>query len=737
MSHIELLKNLHPGLQKIVYEKGWEKGLSELQLKAIPVILEGHDCIIEAPTAGGKTEAVFFPALTKVAAYKKNSVQILYLAPLRALLNNIEKRVIEYSMACGLHCFKWHGDVDQKEKINEIKNPSQVLLTTPESLEAILLRKAGWEIFFSDLEIVIIDEAHNFAFSDRGGHLITLLERLEKTLDIHFQRIALTATVGNPGELLQWFAGSNREPGKRVYSTSGSKKEKDFLVQFFDKTLDNDTTPEYMSNIRQFNVLYKLLPNKKTIIFGRSRKNTEELAAAILKMNEISKSKNPVKVRTHHSSVSKYYREEAEKLIQVVSESGLQAVISTSTLELGIDIGELDQIIQIGTLTSSSAFLQRVGRTGRREGKKQFFRGLCTDREDLVLLTAVINLGLKGISESLILSKKSYHLLAHQLICLSLQKNGIGIDEAWDILSGAYCFSEISKYKFCELAQAMIRQEYLRDVDGVLVIGEVGEKNFLGANWQRLFATFDSASMYDVMEGKNQVGTLDSAFVEALTVPFLFVLGGIVWETEKVDAKTRQVIARRTEFGDAPRWIAFGWGDVPRETANEAGRILFSKDFPYFVDDEGRAGIEAVRNEHIRIRWDDSKWVINASDSGIAQIWTFAGDRINRTLALLVQSEGIGQAVSSYKHVEIESKINDRNILTERIFDLLDQVRKMESSKLEELEEKISLTLRRIVFSKFSKCLPENLWSEAMADRSLDIKGLKNELLDKKMEISN
>ncbi|MDQ1352221.1 MAG: ATP-dependent helicase Lhr and Lhr-like helicase [Acidobacteriota bacterium] len=737
MSHIDSLKSLHPGLQKIIYEKGWKKGLSEIQLKAIQVILEGHDCIIEAPTAGGKTEAVFFPALTKVAAKKKNSVQILYLAPLRALLNNIEKRVIEYSIACGLHCFKWHGDVDQKGKINEIKNPSQVLLTTPESLEAILLRKAGWEKFFSDLEIVIIDEAHNFAFSDRGGHLITLLERLEKTLDIHFQRIALTATVGNPGELLQWFAGSNRGPGKRVYSTSGSKKEKDFLVQFFDKTLDKDTTPEYMSHIRQFKTLYKLLPNKKTIIFGKSRKHTEELAAAVLKMNEISRSKNPVRVRTHHSSVSKYYREEAEKLIQIASESGLQAIISTSTLELGIDIGELDQIIQIGILTSSSAFLQRVGRTGRREGKKQFFRGLCNDRKDLVLLTAVINLGLKGISESLKLSKKSYHLLAHQLICLSLQKNGIGIDEAWDILSGAYCFSGISKYKFCELTQAMIRQEYLRDVDSVMVIGEVGEKNFLGANWQRLFATFDSASMYDVVEGKNQVGTLDSAFVEALSVPFLFVLGGILWEAEKVDVKTMQVFSRKTNYGDAPRWITFGGGDVPLETAKEAGRILFGEGFLKFLDEEGRTGIEAERNEHIGIHWDDSKWVVNVSDSGIAQIWTFAGDKINRTLALLVRSEGIGQAVSSYKNVEIESDIDNRDILSERIFALLERVKKMDLSQLEILEEKISKLLRRSAFSKFTKCLPDNLWLEAMAERTLDIKSLINELLDKKMEDSN
>lgn len=734
MSQQNVFSSLHPGLQEVVQEKGWKSGLSEIQLKAIPVILEGFDCIVEAPTAGGKTEAVLFPALTRVSQNKKNSVQVLYLAPLRALLNNIENRAEQYAQACGLHCFKWHGDVNQKDKIDQLNNPPQLLLTTPESLEAILLRKAGWQKFFADLEIVIIDEAHNFAFGDRGGHLAVLLERLEKALGNAFQRIALSATVGNPGEMLYWLAGANRERGKGVRATSSGKKEKDYQVCLFDKTMDDIVPPDEESRIRQFKALYKLIPNKKSIIFGRSRKKTEELAAAIRKMNDLYSSRNPVKVRTHHSSVSKYYREEAEKLIQVASESGLQAIISTSTLELGIDIGELDQVVQTGVLVSPGAFLQRVGRTGRREGKKQFFRGLCTSRKDLVLLTAVVSLGLKGISESLRLSRKAYHLLAHQLICLSLQNNGIQWRKAWDILSGAYCFSDISVDKCRELVETMIQKEYFRDVDGQLVIGETGEKAFLGSNWMRLFATFDSAPMYDVMEGKNQVGTLDSAFVESLTVPFLFVLGGIEWEATKVNTRARQVIARRTKTGNAPKWLVFGGADVPRETAKEAGRILFGVEFPPFLDDEAKIGIEAERNEHNGIQWDDGKWIITASDSGKAQIWTFAGDRINRTLALFLKQEGIGEAVSNYKRIEIESKITDRNKLTEGISDLLIKVKEMGESQLEALEGKLSLSLRRVVFSKFSRCLPESLWSEAMTERALDVNGLMQELFDIKEE---
>ncbi|MCK4830897.1 DEAD/DEAH box helicase, partial [bacterium] len=188
---------IHPELQKLIVEKRW-KELSPIQKAAIPIILNGTDCIIEAPTAGGKTEAVLFPVLTRASSNKKKSVQILYLAPLRALLNDIELRAEAYAKACGLHCFKWHGDVSQEEKIDELRNPSQLLLTTPESLEAILLRKAGWQLFFSDLEVIIIDEAHNFASGDRGSHLISLLERLEKSIKRLPQRIAVTATIGNP-----------------------------------------------------------------------------------------------------------------------------------------------------------------------------------------------------------------------------------------------------------------------------------------------------------------------------------------------------------------------------------------------------------------------------------------------------------------------------------------------------------------------------------------------------------
>lgn len=734
-----VLQTIHPELQKLIKEKGWKEGLSAIQRKAIPVILNGDDCIIEAPTAGGKTEAVLFPTLTRSAKQKKPSVQILYLAPLRALLNDIELRAKQYAEVCGLHCFKWHGDVGQKEKLYELRDPSQLLLTTPESLEAILLRKAGWHRFFAELEVIIIDEAHNFASGDRGSHVITLLERLEKSIGRNPQRIAVTATIGNPEAMLQWLAGASKKTGQRIHVNSTNEKTRDFRILLFDEEGDTEDDPENFASYRQFTELYKLLPSKKSIVFGGSRTNTESLAAAINQMNKTKGSKNPVRVRTHHSAVSKYYREEAENLIKMREsiESRLDTIISTSTLELGIDVGELDQVIQIGTLSSSSAFLQRVGRTGRRENKPQFFRGLCVSGDDLILLTAVLNLGLKGISEAIQFSTRAYHILAHQLICLSLQNNGIEPNAAWDVLSTAYCFSNISQQKFNKLIEFMLEQKYFRDVDGLLVIGEKGEKTFLGSNWRRLFAVFDSGPMYEVWDEKKHVGTLDSAFVEALEIPFLFVLGGIEWEAFKVKTKSREVFAKKTKAGEAPKWVTYTGFDVPFETAKEAGRILFGTGIPDYLNSEGRECFISTKSKLKKIRWSEDKWVILTSNYGKAEIWTFAGDRINRTLAKLLTHRGIGIATSSYQRVNVKKAIKDKSKLTEILLAFFNKLKSNEGISTNDLEYELSQEIRLAVFSKFVKCLPENLWYEAMAERIFDFEGLVKELKSSRIELLN
>ncbi len=731
------LNSIHERLQNLIFEKGW-KDLSDIQKAAISVILSNADCIIEAPTAGGKTEAVFFPVLTRSSGGKKSSVQILYLAPLRALLNDIELRIEEYSEACGLHCFKWHGDVGQNDKIEEFKKPSQLLLTTPESLEAIMLRKAGWNKFFADLEVIIIDEAHNFASGDRGSHLITLLERLEKAINKQPQRIAISATIGNPDDMLNWLAGQKRKRGQRVKVVAKEEKQKEFNISFFNEDNDKENNPASSALNRYFHSLYQLLPNKKSIVFGGSRTYSEKLATAINQMNVHTRTKNPVRVRTHHSAVSKFYREEAENLIKMKSSfgSGLEAIISTSTLELGIDVGELDQVIQAGALSSSSAFLQRVGRTGRRPNKPQVFHGLCLREDDLILLTAVVSLGLKGISDKINFPTKAYHILAHQLICLSLQNNGIKKEKAWNILSTSHSYSNITFEKFKVLIDFMVERKFLRKVDELLIVGEECEKNFLGANWRKLFAVFDSSFMYDVWSEKKHIGTLDAAFVEALELPFFFVLGGIEWEAIKIKYETRELFVRKTKIGDAPKWIVYGGMEVPYETAKEVGKILFGNEKIKFLNKEAEECILSRREKLRFINWFEEVWSIILLNNDKAEIWTFAGDRINKTLAKLLTLYGIGLATSSYQRIEVRRKKKNEAKLDQIILEFLERLKSTNEESFKYFEIKLLNEIRATKISKFTKLLPEQLWHEAVAEQIFDLDSLIKEILNKKL-ISN
>jgi ATP-dependent Lhr-like helicase len=385
-------------------------------------------------------------------------------------------------------------------------------------------------------------------------------------------------------------------------------------------------------------------------------------------------------------------------------------------------------VIQLGTLASSSTFLQRVGRTGRRKERPQCFRGLSANEKDLVLLTAVMNLGLAGVSEKIHFPHKALHIMAHQVICLSLQYHGIEPEKAWKILSGVSAFSEVSWDQFVDLVNFMIEKQYLRDIDGELVIGEAGEKNFLKMNWLKLFAVFDTAPMYEVFDGKKHVGTLDSSFVEGLEIPFLFVLGGIEWEAYKIKPESRILHARKSQLADAPKWDVIGSFDVPLETAKEAGKILVSlTEIPEFLDQKAREGINTAREKQKYLKWEPGCWVI-ASSPSVIQVWTFAGDKINRTLANLFRVFSIGDAKSDYQHVHFKIKDPNFKQKTNEILEFLYDLGSSSPQQLSDYYSRLKDSMKLHRFSKFSCCLPKYLFGEALAERVYDFKGLITEL---------
>lgn len=706
------LNNLHPRLRSFVQEK-W-KGLTEIQQEAFEPIYTGQSCTIEAPTSGGKTEAVLFPLLSRIKPDKNSGFKVLYIAPLKALLNDLELRIVPYAKMSYLEAFKWHGDVSQGDKIQQMIFPSDILLTTPESIEAILLRKANWAQVFENLETVVIDEAHYFALTERGSHLVSLLERLDAGIGKLPQRIAVTATIGNPNELLNWMSGTRTE-GKSIRTISKKEKEKDFCIHYFDN--DGKGLEE---------ALYRLLAKKKSIVFERSRSKTEETAARINEFNIQTTSPKPIKVRTHHSSVSKQWREKAEKSIKLGTESSLDAIISTSTLELGIDIGDLDQVIQVGGLNSPGSFLQRVGRTGRREGRPQFFRGLCADEEELTLLTGCVSLGLKHISESILFPKKAFHILAHQIICMCLQKLGATEEEIWKILSRASCFSGISYLEFKTLINFMLKTEYLRSVgQGVLVAGNKSEEQFLRANWKRLFAIFDTGPMYNVVDGKKMIGTLDSAFAQTLKLPFVFVLGGQEWNAVSIDHEMQQVKVKKNTTGQAPKWKAIANYDIPFELAQEVGRILMSEKRINFLDPKAQMVIKMQRNLSGELKWTDMQWLLESTEDNVQFfLWTFAGDKVNRALSILFEEQFLQHLEYDYKRIIFTAKKDNK--LSRN--DLINWLCGLKKKSLPDLEKIAVNQIAVKWFSKFSECLPEELAKKAIQEKATDFRELLKQI---------
>ena len=384
---------LTPALQyQIVYTLGF-RGLRPVQEQAIDAVLEGKNCVVLAPTAGGKTEAAFFPVLSAMDAADWAPVSVIYLSPIRALLNNQEDRVGRYASLIGRRAFKWHGDVADGPRRRFLGAPADILLTTPESLEAMLISpRVPSRALFAGLSVVIIDEIHAFAADDRGAHLSALMERLTRFCGRDVQRIGLSATVGNPDEILRWVQGSSKRPAT-VVDPGGARKSPDLSLDYVG-TLENAAT-----------VIRALHPGRKRLVFVDSRRKAEEIGKQ-LRQQEVA-------AFVSHGSLGASERRDAERAFQEAQDC---VIVATSALELGIDVGDLDHVLQIDSPPSVASFLQRLGRTGRRDDTTPNCTFLATSENTVLQAAAILSLFREGWVEPVRPSRRAHHILAHQIL---------------------------------------------------------------------------------------------------------------------------------------------------------------------------------------------------------------------------------------------------------------------------------------------------------------------------------
>ena len=601
-------ERLHPAVQHhIVNSLGW-RALRPLQEAAIEPVLSGEHALLLAPTAGGKTEAAVLPIFSRMLTEDWRGLSVVYVCPIKALLNNLEERLRRYAGLLGRRVAVWHGDVSQGERARTAREPPDLLLATPESLEVVLVsRRVDHRTFFRNVQAFVIDEIHAFAGDDRGWHLIGLLDRLSHLSGRSPQRLGLSATVGNAEALLDWLV-AGRDGARRVVAPeAGIVAEADVQIDFVGN-LANAAI-----------VISRLHRGEKRLVFCDSRSQVESLAVELRARS--------VRTFVSHSSLSVDARRQAESAFA----SGDDCVIvATSTLELGIDVGDLDRVIQIDAPNRVSSFLQRLGRTGRRKGTDRNCLLLATTDDALLRAVALVELWRSGFVEPIEPPPLPYHVLAQQLLALSLQECGVGQGTWMEWVPGLLSGSEIPGEEVEALVRYMLGEGVLFEDGGVLGIGTEGEGRYGLKNFLELFSIFTSPPLFTVLHGRTEIGQVHQLTFQAGDGgPKTLALGGRHWSVKHVDWDRRQAFVEPTELRGRSRWLGAGQ-PLSFALCQAIKGVLAAEEPIERLSRRARDRLQEAREDHPWVSGGETSLVMDQSAS---RWWTFAGSLVNACFA--------------------------------------------------------------------------------------------------------
>ena len=667
-------EKLHPALQyHVVNSLGWSS-MRPTQLQAIEPILSGLHCLLLAPTAGGKTEAAIIPVLSRMLTHAWPGVSVIYVCPIKALLNNLEQRLSHYAGLVGRRVAVWHGDVSQSQKNHALKDAPDIILTTPESLEGMLVStRIDRKVWFGNLRVVIADELHAFAADDRGWHMRAVLHRLQQYVPHEMQRLGLSATVSNPEELLNWFAPTGV---KKVVGTAAVSTDADVTVDFVGSLVNAGT------------VIARLHRGSKRLVFCDSRSSAEQLTSMLRGQD--------VRAFLSHASLSHSERKLAETAF---SEEKDCVIVATSTLELGIDVGDLDHVIQIDAPSTVSSFLQRMGRTGRRAGSQRSCLFLCTNDDSLMLAMGICRLWGEAWVEAAYPPPEPWAIVAQQAMAATLERSQWPRQELVALLLGA--FPESGQQGISEVINHIVQTGYLTDTDGVLQIGPMTEKQFGRSHYKDLLATFSGAQLLLGRFGNMEVGYIDPTMLTGEKQDRLILLAGKSWRITEVDWKRRTVWLEPAKEGGKARWKGTG-RTLSREIAQGILRALREgTQGPTVISKRASLQIEQILEE-VPDTGSVGTLAVTRSESGGARLWTFGGTRANRTIAKQIQSLVEVRRIDAIG-VDLKNPIDPSQLNA----GVLEAAIQYSSDEIKDLAKSI----------KFSECLPASLLVEIIRKR--------------------
>lgn len=688
---------LQPALaHHVVNTLGW-RSLRPLQEQAVEPVLAGHDALLLAPTAGGKTEAACFPVLSAMEEQGWSGLSVLYVCPLKALLNNLLPRLETYTSWLGRRAALWHGDVSAPVRRRILRDPPDVLLTTPESLEAMLVSaNVEHRQFFAGLRTIVVDEVHAFAGDDRGWHLLAVLERLTTVANRPIQRIGLSATVGNPEELLAWLQGSGRDtrPGTVVAPGVGAAPAADVQV---DAELDPelDIELDYVGSVdNAATVIAALHRGEKRLVFCDSRQLVEELGAGLRARG--------VTTFLSHASLSVDERRRAE---QAFAEARDCVIVSTSTLELGIDVGDLDRVIQLNAPATVASFLQRLGRTGRRPGSVRNCLFLAINEDQLLLAAALLRLWGSGYVEPVVAPPQPRHIVAQQLLALCLQENAVGSRLWTSAWNGLAPFDRSAE----PIVAHLVEQGYL-DRDGeLLFIGPEAQRRFGHRHFMGMTAVFTAPPQFTVLDGRREVGRTDPALLtEKVDGPRVLLLGGRSWKVTWIDWKRRRCFVEQVDSGGKARWFTRGLSGGSRALTGSAREVVLGADPPVKLTRRAQRVLAELRDSLLHTVHPGGT-VITQRERDV-RWWTWAGFRANATLAATLGSLADEKQSFADEWVRLRADV-DREMWSAAVADATERL------CLPEVDE------QALVGLKFSEALPHRLAVATLAARLADLEG--------------
>jgi ATP-dependent helicase Lhr and Lhr-like helicase len=712
-------ERLAPFIKDYIYREKWEN-LREIQVAACDVLFNtDSNLLLSSGTASGKTEAAFLPVLTMLYENSSDTVGVLYISPLKALINDQFIRLNGLLEESGIKVTKWHGDASVSDKNKLLKEPQGIIQTTPESLEAMIMkRKTEVLRLFSDLRYIIIDEVHSFMNEDRGVQLLCVLERISKITNTNPIRIGLSATLQDYEKAENWMnSGTNRNC--ITPQVNGSKRQLRLSMEHFYVKYEPKTDHEKVLMNKYYEYLYAATFGKKCIVFSNAKAEVEENIANLKSMAR--KNHTPDNYMVHHGNVSASIREWTESKMKSSDDKIVTG--ATLTLELGIDLGQLERIVQTGCPISVSSFVQRLGRSGRRGQPSEIWFAFREDQRNtnLEFFKAINWSFLKCIAICELYIKEKWvepmepktlpmSVLYHQT--MSYMASAVEVTPAilaQNILTLSP-FKNTTQADYKELLSFMLEKKQLeRSENGGLLIGQNGEYQI--GNYE-FYSVFQTPQEYSVKFNAEEIGTVQEAFPKGER----FALAGRSWEVLEIDKKA-EIIYVNEIFGiSTNQWYGFNGIPVHNKVMKKMREILISDTpFSYLSD----AAANRLRECRAMARGAGilDKSIVKIVD-GVYGIFSFIGTRELVTLSYILNANGLSNELLILKNVPVCVMVRHKEISP--IKEILNRIKNNEVGL-----ETVILPDNVMNGGKYDEYIPATLRKKQFKKDFLNIEGLR------------